>query len=567
MLTIYEFLQQQKKDMKHLIDYITTYSRDAITAAVEGEYTIEQSRLHFYSVTVQLLNCDGIQPAKWGASHVAYYNGKPYITSNAWCMYNTNGVVQAKPSDLSDLIDSILPTTELVASEKGLNKIGDVVILDADGYNCTGATPMWHLREYSRLHNGVYTPLPVEALALLTEEQRSILESYFPHLSKTPGLIAYTATPEKGLRDIQTPARPGKFLQKVFPGLDNEVIKEFAKHFAVLSGLTLHSSFDEHDFERVYTTCLNTGSCMSHPASKWGLFVKGSLYHPVRSYSFDEVCILWVTDSSNKIIGRVLGCSSTKQYSRIYYDSTVPNSHNKCESLLKEQGWTHNAYALSACDIAKVFTDDGQIICPYIDPGLGVDVDDDYLSIDGDYAPSASEGTLDWLPQPEYPCDVCGEEATEEYELTAHGELICSACALRHFTSVFDLRECQYTYARDEDSGIYTLLTPLSVDSYHLLGDDSVYNVDHCNQITILSEEYYGKGYCADADEVTCDVLTSDLDQFGLFELDGELKQVDEYRLFNQELLYVGPGFMEPEDWQLDFRSKLYQYPVLAYTV
>ncbi len=399
-MTIYEFLQQQKKDLKHLISYIKSYNKGAITTPEDYQYTIKHSLFSFdSSLTLQLFNCDGIEQTKFGQSYISSYNGSLYLTAPMWCMYNpevTKGVVQTKPSDLSTLIDSILPTTELVSSGRWLCKVGDVAIYGGGGYNCTGDTPMWHLREYSRLQDRTYASLPEAALSLLTNEQRATLDSLFVHLSTTPGLLAYTSSPEKGELDIQTPIRPGRLLKKLFPNISDELVREFSKHFSVLEGLTLHSSTDEEDFERVYLECKNTGSCMSHPASYWGLYVGGKLYHPVRAYAFDSVCVLWVTDSDGQIIGRTVGNKYSKEYVRVYYNGEVLNSRNKVELMLEKDGWTHNEYALEYCEIDRVEDSKGRIICPYIDGIAGVTVCDNLLIVGGSYHTTASGCTLDW---------------------------------------------------------------------------------------------------------------------------------------------------------------------------
>ncbi len=576
-MTIYEFLQQQKKDTADLFNYIHSFNPSAISVIEDYTPSIKYSVHSFnHTSTLQILKVEGIEPTKFGHARIATFRNTCFIIVPTWCLYLKEvhkGIAVLNKSDFSELINSITPSTQLSADSKGINKVNEVEIYPGEALTCTGDTPMWHLREYSRLQDGTYASLPEAALSILTNEQRSALASVFAHISKTPGLLAYTSSPEKGLRDIQTPIRPGRLLKRLFPSVSDELVREFSKHFSVLEGLTLHSSTDEEDFERVYLECENTGSCMAHPASYWGLYVRGKLYHPVRAYAFDSVCVLWVTDSDGQIIGRTVGNKYSKEYVRVYYNEEVLNSRNKVELMLEKEGWTHNEYALEGCEIARVEDSKGRIICPYIDGIAGVTVCDNLLIVGGSNHTTASECILDWEPEPEFPCGNCGSEAGEDYELSIDGELLCQCCVQREYTSAFDLYGCEFVYVPDGDNRMYTLMSDLCVGNYNLIHGDRVVNVNKTDDVVVLSPVYYdGAKVCAATEEAVVAsngaVLTDDLEQLGLFynQQSDELCLVDEYRILNNELVYVGPYFMEPLEWQLDFRTKLYLIPVLAYS-
>ena len=116
-------------------------------------------------------------------------------------------------------------------------------------------------------------------------------------------------------------------------------------------------------------------------------------------------------------------------------------------------------------------------------------------------------------------------------------------------------------------------MSELCVGNYNLIQGDRVVNANKTADVVVLSPEHYdGAKVCAAKyDAVVASngaVLTDDLEQLGLFynQQSDELCLVDEYRILNNELVYVGPDFMEPVEWQLDFRTKLHLIPVLAYS-
>lgn len=256
-------------------------------------------------------------------------------------------------------------------------------------------TPLYFAQESYLMQNEY--EVPDDALEYisrhLSPSEFETLSNKFPHIKE--GLLEITDS-----RGRKVVYKPGRLLLSIAPHLDNEIIKKFAGMVQSFSTLEFHTSFDEEDFERIYIECENTGSCMAHPASYWGLYVDGKLYHPVRAYAWDSVCVLWVTDSDGQIIGRTVGNKYSKEYVRVYYNDCILNSRNKVELMLEKEGWTHNEYALECCEIARVEDSKGRIICPYIDRIAGVTVCDNLLIVGGSYHTTASECTLDWEPEP-----------------------------------------------------------------------------------------------------------------------------------------------------------------------
>lgn len=259
--------------------------------------------------------------------------------------------------DLSKFHAEIDSSGEL---EMNLNKTGHTL-----------ETPMWVLREEYRLRTKRYQPLPEAALSLLTSEQRKALSDVFAHVSKTPGLLAYTSSPEKGELDIQTPIKPGRLLNKLFPRIPNEIIKEFASHFIDMSDARLEVT---RNFEEVYTE-LHL-SCMSKPFKELD-------HHPTNAYNHpgNNIILLVVRDSAGTLLGRTLANSKTKQYVYIYFNPEVANAELITRKLVESAEYVENVNCLFGEKLQKLLTSDGQPICPYIDSFHDVITLDDCLVI------------------------------------------------------------------------------------------------------------------------------------------------------------------------------------------
>ena len=230
---------------------------------------------------------------------------------------------------------------------------------------------MWHLREYNRLQDGTYAPLPEAALSILTDEQRKALSDVFVHLSTTPGLLAYTSSPEKGLRDIQTPIKPGRLLKKLCPSSSNELIKKFSSYFIDTNDARLEVT---RNFEEVYTE-LHL-SCMSKPFKELD-------HHPTTVYNHPDnnIILLVVRDSAGTLLGRTLANSKTKQYVYIYFNPEVANAELITRKLVESAKYVENVNCLFGEKLQKLLTSDGQPICPYIDSFHDVITLDDCLVI------------------------------------------------------------------------------------------------------------------------------------------------------------------------------------------
>jgi hypothetical protein len=169
----------------------------------------------------------------------------------------------------------------------------------------------WRRREERKFSSGEYIRVPWADIEAYN------LRDHFVHLSrKTPGMIAYTANEEHGVRDRQTTIRPGRYLQQFYPDMLKERIDRFCGMCSV-ADLDLKITNDPEEIVTVYTMPNGPDSCMSHRSDSYSGDV-----HPVSVYTADRDPIwrLRISDRSStntfahdRSSGRIekSGCGST----------------------------------------------------------------------------------------------------------------------------------------------------------------------------------------------------------------------------------------------------------------
>lgn len=513
------------------------------------------------------------------------YDGKLYLVVPMWVAHLKEFYSQLtwegdvpEASELSSLIDNIKPETIVSFNNDYLLAIGDTLLntecLYSSLFERTADTPLWCFRELKRLNDGTYTPLPKQALKLLSKEQIDVVMSYFPHLSSCQeGLIAYTQSPEKGEADVQTPIKPGKFLAKVLPGIDNEVVKEFAAFFSSTNGLRLVIEKSKEAFQYAYIQLENSGSCMDGRHSFSKCVVGGKWHHPSTAYYHDnnELHIIYAVNEDGKVVARCIGNAATKTHTRVYFDRGVPDMMNKMHTLLKKAGWNPDE-DLSGVVMSKLVTDSGEIVCPYIDPGnVGVEIYSDHLVIGGNVETDTESGLLKEIEYVAY-CDCCNEgiEECDDMYHTYEDETVCSYCCNNRYTTAFDLREMHYTYVSDGSSSIYTMSGTLKLPYGNKLYDgDIVVEVNACRELVHLDPDFYQERMVANFEDCYVDslghgIFTDDMEKFGLFynyEVE-DICDIDSWAILDGELTRILPGH-DLDSYSLDFSSKGHDYPML----
>lgn len=590
MKTLYSVLKQQKKEVTEAVSKIKGANAGLLGGGTStlplDLYDLSYKEiivLHGCEVDVFSEHCKTDKTDKIG--------DKKYFIVPKWTIHleevtsllNWNGGKPETNTELALLIDAIDEETLVSYDSNNILAIGDTILNQEvlwkeiiSHFKMKAGDPLWHARELKRLDDLTYKPLPAQALKLLTQEQQEIVRSYFPHISlKDERLLSYTQSPEKGELDIQTPIKPGKFLSKVLPDADNELVKSFAAVFSSTKGLRLVVEKSPEAFSYAYLNLKNSGSCMDARNSFSECVVNGKVVHPATVYynKCNDLHILYAINHEGTVIARCIGRADEMTHTRVYFDKNIPASCNKMHLLLKDSGWKEGEECLLGAVISKITTDHGRILCPYIDPyNAGVDVYDDHLVIGGGVKANVDSGLLKYEEFVAY-CDSCGEgiEEDEETYHTYEGETICESCCTNRYTAAFDLREMHYTYVSDGSSHIFTFSGMMKLPYGNKLYDgDKVVEVQACSELVHLDSDHYAPGMVAPFEDCYVNslgrgVLAEDMDKFDLFynyEV-GDICEISRWAIIDGQLTEIWPGY-DLDGYELDFSSAGEDYPMLA---
>ena len=403
-------------------------------------------------------------------------------------------------------------------------------------------TPLWKVREAARMLRD-YTPLPQAIVDALGPD---VMDTYYPHLATKPsnaGMIAFTQSATAGMLDRQQVIKPGRFLRQHMPDASDEQIKQYAAECLGALGAGIHHSKDPNDFQRVYIN--GPSSCMAYGQNGkqfHRLLVNGEFFHPARVYAHPEnnIEIVWV-EVAGRIGARAVINTKTKLYPALYGSDSVSGASRRLSDYLACLGYEPSNDALDNEKLLLVHTDQGAIICPYIDSGnRGVHIEGDCLIVGGSHEANHETGCLhdhdsedhDWY------CDRCGD-GQDEYDdrhTTHDDESICSGCASGGYTEALCANSEEWVWVPDGNGD-------LRVDRSRHGRGRHIYVGEGYGDYRTLSEEFYSdndvghEDYCV-YHEGGDYVLDEDLNRYGLFiGDDGEACPIEEYAVFDDELV------------------------------
>jgi hypothetical protein len=300
----------------------------------------------------------------------------------------------------------------------------------------------WKAREQARFANGEYEPTPWHNEPWY---QAMHLE-HFAHLSKTtPGRVAFTASPAKGMEDVQTRLGPGRYLTRYFGGhVSPGQLRSYCAAMGITAGDSELKVADETDeIVRVYRE--GPESCMSHSANNY----ETNGIHPAKVYGGQSDISVAYLVRHGDITARALIWEEKKRHNRLYGD---------CERLgflLGEAGYQRGPF--DGARLNKIECGSG-LVLPYLDSEDSVDgspeaayADDhgSYLVFrehSGDYFADDTEGVAGggWT------CPNCGDRGDQEYSswIDSEDQSVCSGCFDASYTHC---DECQ-TNVRDSET-------------------------------------------------------------------------------------------------------------------
>lgn len=222
----------------------------------------------------------------------------------------------------------------------------------------------WWNREQVRIHCGIY---PERSSIMATTVRSYALGQWCVHPSTdsdTPEAVAYTPSPEYGIRDKQLKLSSfGKFLRKYCPLLTDDHIGAIeAAHRAEMDP-TIHIATTAEEIADIYQDDSHFESCMRYKPSRWGL---PDNIHPSMVYAAPGMGVAYVKNSDGQVTSRALVFTNwdtgTKHYLRVYGDQALKTK------------LARNGYTLASLEGAKikVIDYDGYMVVPYLD-GIGGD--------------------------------------------------------------------------------------------------------------------------------------------------------------------------------------------------
>jgi hypothetical protein len=253
----------------------------------------------------------------------------------------------------------------------------------------------WRNREQERFASGEYLPTPWHEWAYVHPE-------HFAHLSlKTPGMIAFTETEEKGFLDRQTVMKPGRYLETYYAGHFSKARVEQLIADCVSDLHTLRFASTADDIERVYRN--GPTSCMSHSLEDYE-----STIHPVQVYGDSDLQVAYVGDMNRRVSGRAIVWPEKKLYSRIYGHECV------MERLLKQAGYTSGS--MRGAKVRAIYDDDNNLVMPYVDGISYGDLQGNWVVLGkaGNVSTSGTDGIGAHAVASTVACSRCDRELDED---------------------------------------------------------------------------------------------------------------------------------------------------------
>ena len=222
----------------------------------------------------------------------------------------------------------------------------------------------WLRRELSRMQSGEHerTPFECHRWFMLAENNAQ----RFPHVAKKDATkIAFTESPEKGMRDIQTVVAPGRYLERFYSGvISAETIRDLAREYVTrLDTPEFKIARLSGEIVKIYRH--GPDSCMSKSLSEYA-----SDIHPVAVYGLElgetlddqpTALTLAYLEIDNRITARALINERDKVHMRLYGDIELLR-----KSLVAAGYASARPYGYT---VRVIDSDQGDYVMPYIDAG------------------------------------------------------------------------------------------------------------------------------------------------------------------------------------------------------
>lgn len=326
----------------------------------------------------------------------------------------------------------------------------------------------WIDRETARSRDGTYVPVPFihevwyrAALGVYSAHDLGgpnsgyaklipligSIKHHFPHVSMTnKTMLAYTESPEKGARDIQTQIKPGAYLTKYFGSWlsAEDITRQVNNWQRIYADAELHFARTPEDIVAVYMSGPN--SCMSgQPENYSGRDSTGVYHHPCEAYGqpHSDLTLAYIK-GRNGVSSRTIVWEDKKLYGRVYGDSTLLARELKALGYRQAHGYKFDGAKVAKIDITRSRKSTERVyVMPYIDGANYVLDSGDHFLLDPRNGHGNRKET--WVccnntngtSMGEYfemfECTDCGDEFDQRDARTHNMEPYCSTCFNERF--------------------------------------------------------------------------------------------------------------------------------------
>lgn len=255
------------------------------------------------------------------------------------------------------------------------------------------------------------------------------------------GYLAYYQSPAKRVRDIRTPIKAGRWLNKYFGDIlsQDEIQKYGLEWEAAFGPIDVVITQDSDEIQAVYQAA-HLGSCMWFPDEDWA----GSC-HPARVYGGNLDLGIAYIGTKDTPVARCLVWPAKK----IYFDKMYGDDY-RLRNALRQAGFSAgDTDEFEGARLLRIPYNNGFVL-PYVDVCENVEdngthlILDRYGSIgckDSDYTEGLSVGTNDEEDQPYAECYRCDGDIWEEDNATyiyGHGNCCPHCISNYHFLCEVD---------------------------------------------------------------------------------------------------------------------------------